>query len=161
ASSRAAVPAGMPTSISPKPGLSEAEPRMTSPTRTSPLAVLAVESAPALAAGRLPLGAFPRRWPAAPPVPPSPLEVFVPVLPPRGAGDLAQAYPASPGAALGRARGPVHGDGARAGVHLERAGLLELDVAGRCLDPAFAETAGAAERHGRGVAVHVRARRQV
>jgi hypothetical protein len=38
--------------------------------------------------------------------------------------------------------------------------VLELDVAGRGLDPALAKTAGAAERRDRGVAVHLRARRQ-
>src|SRR6185437_13246150 len=37
-SSRAAVPASMPTSISPRLVLSEAEPRVIPPTRTSPLA---------------------------------------------------------------------------------------------------------------------------
>src|SRR5215831_14966313 len=83
--------------------------------------------------------------------------VAVGVLDHRRSVDVAQAYPAGPRTDLGPARGPVHGNGAGAGVHLERAGLLELDVAGRGLDPALAEAAGTADRYDRGVAVHIRA----
>src|SRR5690348_1211241 len=86
--------------------------------------------------------------------------VAVGVLDHRIAVDLAQPYPAGPGAHLGRARHPVRHDGAGGGARLERARLLQLDVAGRELKPALAETAGAAERRDRGVAVHLRAGRQ-
>src|SRR5215470_18866574 len=57
--------------------------------------------------------------------------VAVGVLNHCGAVNLAHTHPAGPGADLGGARHPVHHDGAGGGVRLERAGVLEPDVAGR------------------------------
>ena len=71
----------MPTSISPKLVLSEAEPRRIPPTRTSPLAVLALTSAFAWSTEMLPLAAFTRRSPATSPTQLSPLEFLITAVP--------------------------------------------------------------------------------
>src|SRR5690348_11685699 len=71
----------MPTSISPMLVLSEAEPRVTPPTRTSPLALRALTSALAWSTEMLPLAAFTRRSPSASPIQLSPLEFLITALP--------------------------------------------------------------------------------
>jgi hypothetical protein len=63
-------------------------------------------------------------------------------------------------ATFGVAYRVVHGDVTTAGVQVQPAGLVELDVAGRGFEPALSEAALAVQvRHGR-AAVHVRARRK-
>ena len=91
------------------------------------------------------------------PIQVSPLEFLITAAPSISPSRIA----AGAGADLGVAADPVHRDRAGAGVQVERAGLVEVDVAGGGLDPALAEAAAAVEGRDRGVAVHAGAGRQL
>src|SRR5580700_1778136 len=83
------------------------------------------------------------------------------VLDDRGSVDRADAKPAGSGADLGMTGHVLDGDRSRAGVQVDRAGLVDLDAAGAHLGAALAERAGKTQGADPGLGADLRPRRQL